>query len=219
MSWRRTATLLSLTLIALGADQGLAHATQVQCGSTECPNGARLRVQSVTNVESTSQNPERAIVCTGETLEGEVITNQLETVEAAITADTLSGCTDAGLTADISTNASSGWRWQFQQPDANGQVTIHQHPKISLNIFDVIKIQIFGGVVATCVYSSSSRQYMGTAQDDVYTLEGHEQSTLTERSGIAASECGTVNTTTLDMTGSYQIETQSGALAVVVHMT
>jgi hypothetical protein len=209
-------------IVVFTALPALAQATQAQCGAAECPVLFELRFQS-SNLQmqiQTGEKDEGAISCASTTFEG-TLNNQSSTLPGKILFGSQAGCTAKGVSTDIKSNLSAeplGWRWSIQQPEADGQVTAHITPDPAGTIRFTSQVQIFGASVATCVFEATSIQLMGNEHSDTLAIEGSNQFTLIERSGIAASECGTVGTTKGDLTGSFQLETKSGA-AVVVHMS
>lgn len=213
-------------IVAFMALPALAQATQVQCGGSECANGATIRGQSSNLVTTTNEGA--TISCTGSTFTGTVTNNQGETIQGSITSDTLSGCSTKGLTAHITTNASAAnpWSLHVQQPEHQGegagqheQVTAHLKPASGKKIEFQVQVQFFGFSVAHCTFAThaadESIQLMGEAQSDTMSVEGSNQFQLV---GSNSSECGTVGTTEGTLTGSFQTETSTGA-AVVVHMS
>lgn len=193
-----------------------ARATQVQCGSIECENGAGFRFQShkIVNRIQTPGGLNGEASCTNVEFRGTIEISQQEIIDEKITSDTLAGCSVKGVTSDTKTNASpsSPWQLQLQQPNVNGQVTGH----IIGTLKFTEQIQVFGFSVATCVYQGSAVQLMGTEQSDTMSIEGSEQFTLVESN---SSECGTVNETRNDLVGEVQFETvETVPQSVVVHM-
>ncbi len=207
-------------IVAFMAIPAMAQATQVQCGGVECKEGEKIKGVATTNLTTTTQNPTKTIVCTSSLFEGTLGAPQGEDITGTLTKDTLGGCSLGGLTTDIATNASTTapWTLQVQQPEAGtGQVTAHLSATGGMTF--TAKVQIFGLVAATCVFEASSIQLMGEEKVDTLAVEGTNQFLLVSRSGSAAGECGTVGTTTGDLTGSFQTETNPGNAAVVVDMS
>jgi hypothetical protein len=206
----------------------LAQANQVQCGASECANGTAIRLQS-TNLSIQFQNPDYSLICQGAELQGKLPTTQAETTHGDITGAVLMGCERDKFSIAIAMNESSSepWQLQVQQPVHQGtgaeqheQVTAHITPFTGKKIEIAIQLQVSGFSVGTCRYSASSIQLMGEAQSDELEVEGAGQFTLQERNGLFGAECGTVNITSGDLQGKFQLETDNAAKeAVVVHMS
>jgi hypothetical protein len=230
---RKILTVLApvFAIVAFMAIPTMAQAVvdQVQCGTVECANGATLKGQS-SNLKTqvqTGATDEGELKCTSSTFTATLAEAQsskqfeenkenLQEVQAEVTADTLTGCTAKGVTADVKTNASAThpWHLRAQVNHTTGQVTVHIFPNAQqTKVQFTVQPQVLGFSAATCTYGANSVQTMGTTQNDVATVEGNEQFLL-EASN--SSECGTVNTTKGDLSGSFQLENGAGE-AVVVH--
>jgi hypothetical protein len=210
-----TALVPVAAIVAFMALPALAQATQAQCGASECASNAVVKGQS-TNLSITTQNPAGTLTCSHAEFEGHLNNNQGETIDGTATKDVFSstGCTANGVHSIVTTNVSTNnWQVQVQQPEASGQITAH----VTGSPIEVtVKPQVFGVTVATCKFSGTSVQLMGTAQSNVMTIEGTEQFTLS--SSTSEEICGVVGTTKGDLTGSF-ISTDSSGNAAVVHMS
>jgi hypothetical protein len=209
-------------IVASVALPAFAQATvQTQCGSVECANGATIRSQ-ISNLTTHVQNPAGEMKCTGSTFEGTLGGAQAAesgeeegTIEGEVSSDTLSGCTSNGVTADVKTNASAAHPWRLKvQKEKGGQVKNHILPNAQQERLQfTVQIQAFGFSVATCTLGATSIQAMGSTQSSNGGIEGTNQFVL-EASN--SSECGTVGTTTGDLTGTVSFENAEKE-AVVIH--
>lgn len=222
-----TALASVAAIVAFMAIPVAAQATQVQCGTAECANNAAIRGQSST-FQATTQNPAGAIKCgTTEILDLPLTSNQVPTIDMGIIGVGLSGCTAKGKTAHVSGNETFGepWQLQIQQPEGSGpgetpgQVTAHITPPTGKSLQFFVEVVEFGFVVAECDFTASTIQLMGNEKVDTWKVSAGTF-TLKSRAGVGAAECGTVGTTTADLEGTIQFETEEATpKAVTVDMT
>jgi hypothetical protein len=211
-------------IVAFMVVPAMAQATRAQCGTVDCgTSGATslIRGQSSnlkTQIQKSQTNTtdEGTVECTSSTFQGNLTSNNAETIEGKVTADTLSGCVFKGLNTDITTNASTApnWTLKVQQPDANGKAVAHLTGAIRFKA----QVQVVGFSVATCEFETANVQFSGKEQDDILNVEGSNQFMLV---AADSSECGVVGETAGDLSGTFQIETDvaSNPAAVVVHMS
>jgi hypothetical protein len=211
----------AFAIVALMVVPAMAQATaQVQCGSVECANGAEFKGQS-TNQVATVQNPNGTTFgCSSTIFAGRLGAAQVAesgeeaTVEGEVTSDTLSGCAAGGVTADIKSNATAAHPWPVKVQKNGGQITFHMFPNAQqTRIRFTVQWQAFGFSVATCTFGARSIQIMGSTQSNLGAVEGANQLELEESN---SSECGTVGTTTGDVSGEVAFE-NAASEAVVVH--
>jgi hypothetical protein len=209
--------------VALAAPT-VAQATKIQGGGAALAAGAVVKANSA-NFKVTLQNNHvaaGALECTGFQFEGKVLSNEVASPVVNMEKTTATGCTVKGFTADLTTNAAAAapWPLEVQQPAADGTILTHLYGFGGGEIIAKVQMQAFGIDVATCEYASPSIQLTGHeagADNDVLTVEAGEQFILKSRAGTSAAECGTVNMTRGDLTGTFQVETAAGA-AVTVDM-
>jgi hypothetical protein len=233
MSKKALTALVPVVIIAaLMALPSVAQATQFQCGSSECANGALIKGQA-SGLKLTFQEyafTVNTFECPSAEAQGEVTKNQGSTVEAQITSfkfplppnPSCESPGEFGAREDIETNAGKpgeDWTLQVQQPDPTGSYEARIDPSSGKKLQFTAQLQLGLTSIVTCHYAADSIRLTGSAQNDTLTIDKtNSKFTLEGRQGFYGAQCGIVGSAVAHLEGSIQLETHANAQPVVVHM-